>query len=176
MIFKRIKEFEFDEFYGMLEEAFPFIERKTREDAFNEFLNNTNFMPCFIIKNGKKVGLISYWKFNDFIFVEHLAILKNLRNKTIGTKAFKQFLSETELPIVFEVEKPYDEISKRRINFYKRLGIVFNNFDYFQPSYHGGDDKVPMFFVSYPNPLSCGEFDEFSKNIGNVIYKLDNTN
>ena len=118
------------------------------------------------------MGLISYWKFNNFIFVEHLAILKNLRNKAIGTKAFKQFLSEIELPIVFEVEKPYDEISKRRINFYKRLGIVFNDFDYFQPSYHGGDDKVPMFFVSYPNPISKVQYLRYIDIIKKAVYRL----
>ena len=160
MEFRKIKDFEFDEFYGVLEEAFPFVERKTRDKLFEDFLKHENFYPCFIFDcDNKKVGIISYWDFGDFIFAEHLAIFKNLRNKTLGTQAFSEFLKSFNIPIIFEVEKPYDETSERRIDFYNRMGVVFNDFCYFQPSYHNGDDKVPMLIASYPNSLSKQNYE-----------------
>lgn len=174
MEFRRIKDVEFDEFYDLLEEAFPFVERKTKACLFLDVKNSNNFYPCFICDDdNNKIGLISYWNFGDFIFAEHLAIFKNLRNKTLGTQAFSEFLKSFDIPIIFEVEKPYDELSKRRIDFYKRIGIIFNDFSYFQPSYHGGDDCVPMLIASYPKPINKNDYNYYTKIIKKNVYNLN---
>ena len=172
MEFRRIKDVEFDEFYGVLEEAFPFLERKTKSELYNDFLVIKNFFPCFILRDGEKVGIISYWEFDDFIFVEHLAIKKNLRNKALGTQFFNIFLNSITKTIVFEVEKLNNIMAKKRIHFYKRLGVVFNEYSYFQPSYHNGDDKVPMYFVSFPNNISLSQFENYTSLIKKYVYKI----
>lgn len=170
--FRKIEEKEFDEFYEVLEEAFPFVERKTKQNAYLDFKNMNNFMPCFIVLNGEKVGIISYWIFDDFVFAEHLAIKKDLRNKKLGAEFFPNFLKSFNLPVLFEVEKPYDDLSLRRVNFYKRLGVIFNDFLYFQPSYHREDDKVPMIIASFPKALSLNQFDKFISVVKKCVYKI----
>ena len=47
----------------------------------------------------------------------------------------KQFLVFCGTPVVLEVEMPTDEMSKRRIGFYERLGFELDNQVYHQPPY-----------------------------------------
>ncbi len=166
----KVKKEELDYFYSLLEQDFCFDERKTKEDVLKDF-SNPSFKPCFI-KNGKMIiGYFSYWEFDSFIYGEHFAILKELRNQNIGSNFLKQFLTLLKKIFIFEVEKPTDELSQRRINFYLRNGIQFNKFKYFQPSYHKGTDKIPMLIASYPNKLSYKEFLNYTKFIKKAVYQ-----
>lgn len=167
----KVKKEELDYFYSLLEQDFCFEERKTKEKVLKDF-SNPSFKPCFIKKDNEIVGYFSYWEFDSFIFGEHFAVLKELRNQTIGTQFLNQFLIKLKKLFIFEVERPTDEISKRRIDFYLRNNIQINKFKYFQPSYHRGEDKIPMYVASYPNKLTYKEFLNYTKVVKRVVYKF----
>ena len=42
-------------------------------------------------------------------------------------------LAEKKRPMVLEVELPEDALTRRRIGFYERHGLVFNSYPYLQP-------------------------------------------
>jgi hypothetical protein len=46
---------------------------------------------------------------------------------------FAEFISRPEVPVLLEVEHPTDELSRRRIDFYKRAGFVHNEHKYRHP-------------------------------------------
>ena len=70
------------------------------------------------------VGFITGWLFDGYTYVEHFAIDPAASNGGIGAEAMKQFLVFCGTPVVLEVEMPTDEMSKRRIGFYERLGFI----------------------------------------------------
>lgn len=101
-------------------------------------------------------GFLTAWDFNDFIYLEHFAIDEAARNGGIGGKALKQFLASCRVPIVLEVEIPTDDLSKRRIGFYERLGFQLDTHLYYQPPYRQGGPTLEMRLMTYGDlPLSA---------------------
>ena len=171
MQFKLIKKHEFDFYYSLLEKDFCFEERRWKEDELTA-LKNKNFKPYFIYDKNIHIGYFCCWEFEDFIFWEHFAILEEYRNKGFGTVFLKQFLDGLTKPLVFEIEQPIDEQSKRRKKFYERLNLIFNDYEYYQPSYHKNGNEIPMIFVSYPKALTKREFDRVVKIIKREVYNI----
>ena len=168
---ERIKKEDFDSFYKLLEQDFPYEERKSREDELEAF-SHPNFHPYFVFKDNVFVGYFCHWDFNDFIFGEHFAIVKDLRDHGIGTEFLTQYLASIEKPIIIEVEKPTTITAKRRINFYNRLGLVVNDCDYTQPSYHKDGSGVPMLILTYKKKITKEEFEKYNSIIRKEVYNL----
>lgn len=100
-------------------------------------------------------GFLTAWDFNDFVYIEHFAIDEAARNGGIGGKALKQFLAACQAPVVLEVEIPTDDLSKRRIGFYERLGFRLDTHVYHQPPYQKGGPTLEMRLMTYGDlPLS----------------------
>lgn len=168
--FIKVTEERFDAVYKKMESAFPYEERRD-SDGQRENFQNSHFNFFEIIDGDTPVGLISPWVFESFVFVEHLAIDSDKRSGGYGSKAI-QLLKETyKKPIILEVEPPTDEQKIKRIRFYERLGFNMNGYDYFQPSFHGTDETVPLKLLSYPSPLSQGEFEDFFKLTRKEVYR-----
>ena len=69
----------------------------------------------------------------DSYYGEHLAVNERGRNGGIGSFIFNWCLEHLKGKHVLEVEVPDEEIKRRRINFYKRLGFYYNEYEYIQP-------------------------------------------
>ena len=169
MKFVSITKNEFEKYYNLLQDDFCFEERKAKQDELKA-LSNKYYKPCFIYDDEKLVGYFCYWEFEDFMYVEHFAILKELRGSGIGTKFFKWFLPTINKPFILEVEDPVDEDTIRRVNFYKNSGFVLNNYEYYQPSYHDGSDSVPMKIVSYKSPITKQQFNDYINTMLATVY------
>lgn len=169
MELKKISKNEYDKYFSLLEDDFVLEERRTKEDEFAAF-DNQAFSPNFIYENGNLIGYACFWEFDEFVFVEHFAILKNMRGTGCGSRFLKEFSESKNKPIVLEVELPENEIAKKRISFYERLGYVINPFEYYQPTYHEGLELVPMHIMTYKNTLSKEQFDSFVLQIKNLVY------
>ena len=165
----RIEKCDFDLFYTYLENDFCSSERKTRSDELKAF-DTPAFLPCFIRKDGLTVGYICLWSFEEFIYVEHFAILKEYRNQNMGSAFLSEFLKEVSKKVILEVERPVDDIAKRRIEFYKRAGFYVNMYDYIQPTYYPGADKIPMYICSFGGALSPCEYALYTSQICSAVY------
>lgn len=148
--------------------AFPAQERRDTPEQRAYSDNNPLFFNNIILEGGTPAGMISYWNFGDFGYIEHFAIAPALRNGGYGRRALEKMKELLKgMPIVLEVEEPTDEMSARRIGFYRRLGFVLHEKPYMQPPYRKGDAGLPMFL------MSCGEWDmehEFER-IKATIYR-----
>ncbi len=80
-------------------------------------------------------GILAYWDFSDFLYVEYLATRSDLRGRSLGRKIMETLFAEISLPVVLEAEPAGDELSARRIRFYERLGFTVEPDAYQQPSY-----------------------------------------
>ncbi len=160
----------FDAVYEKMEAAFPFEERREKADEEKCFLKK-EFHLEEIIKNGEAVGFTAFWQFNEYIFIEHIAINSDKRSGGFGSECIELIKEKYKLPIILEAEKPAGIIEKRRIAFYERLGFLVNDYDYFQPSYHG-EENVPLAVLSYPKLLTETEFKRFNEETRQAVYNI----
>ena len=125
---------EFKDAWEIYESSFPLDER--RNLGFQkELIKNKQYNFFIVTKDNILVAIITDWNFGDFLFMEHLAVNKDLRGKGIGTELLKEYLSKNKQKIVLEVERPENEITAKRIEFYEKIGFKPNDFDYIQPPY-----------------------------------------
>ncbi len=168
MKLKIITENELNSVYEKMKKAFPYEEIRDFEDEKKCFLKK-EFSVFNICENGESSGFAALWIFNEFVFIEHLAIDSENRSKGLGSKCVEEIKEMFNLPIILEAEAPETEQQIRRIRFYDRLGFKVNDFVYEQPSYHGGEG-VPLKILSFPDFLTQKEFDLFFKETRKTVY------
>ncbi|MBQ9555385.1 MAG: GNAT family N-acetyltransferase [Muribaculaceae bacterium] len=96
------------------------------------------------------VGFISYWAFDSFTYIEHLAVEPSQRGKGHGSGLMRQVASLGR-PLLLEVEPPLDEETRRRIVFYQHLGLALQDgIKYVQPPYSPGKPSVPLCLMTSP--------------------------
>lgn len=167
---KNIKE-DFDEFFKLLKESFPEIERRNYEGQ-KKILEN-NLYNVLYYKEGKEVvAFIAFWKFEDFIFIEHLAVAERLRSKGIGKRILNTLLTIYHKKVILEVEPVEDQLTKRRVEFYNRLGFKLNDYEYKQPPLQEGNEYLKLEIMSYPEKISKEEFLEFQDKVINNVYSI----
>lgn len=164
------------EYYNFVEKlylsAFPKEERRSLELQREYTDENPLFYNNIILSDNTPVGFISYWDFDDFYYVEHFAISSSQRNGGYGQKVLTYLKEKLSRPIVLEVEKPTDEFSTRRINFYKRLGYILWENEYLQPPYNEGDGHLPMHLMIWGDLDTERDFEQIKNKLYKVVYKV----
>ena len=85
----------------------------------------------------------------------------------------KAYLNRSDKPIFLEVELPENDISVRRIEFYKRLGFYLNDFEYLQPPLQKQHDFLPLKVMSYPRSVDEMEFINYKNTVYEKVYKIN---
>ncbi len=163
----------FDEIFKIMDESFPNNEMRTYEGQKNLLNNDKYHVSVENNNNGALVGFLAYWILKNCVFFEHLAVSKNFRGKGIGTKIIKnnlKNLKDIKKFIFLEVEPPDSEISKKRINFYKRLGFNLNKFYYEQPPLRKTEKAQHLLIMSYPTLIDEKTFVDYKREIYDNIY------
>lgn len=137
--------------------------RASEDDAFNTYI---------ALDNGNLMGLVFYWKSDGMIYIEHLAVNPIMRGKSIGSTIVKGLIDEyPDFTILLEIDPPVDEISKRRLAFYERLGFVMNDYEYVHPSYSKNGKPHPLKVLSLPAPISPDELENFKRYMAETVMK-----
>ena len=139
----------------LFEEAFPEQER-----------------PPFSSLRDDPVGILTYWTFDELVYVEHFAIDEELRNQGLGKAVFLNFLSQQQEQVVLEVELPNTEEADHRLEFYASMGLFQNPQPYVQPSYHNDNRTVPMILMS-KYELDDDEFSEIRNLLHREVYGVE---
>jgi GNAT superfamily N-acetyltransferase len=160
----------FRELWELYESAFPPDERRDREMQDALFRKKEYAMFAALDEKNAFVGLLAVWEFGEFVFMEHMAVKEQLRGKGFGTEIIRTYLSHCRKNVVHEVEPPDNEIRKRRVRFFERLGFRLNAHDYIQPSYGPGKDPMPMLLMSYPLAISEKDYPLLRRDIHAVVY------
>lgn len=147
--------------------SFPEDERRAFSLIRELIKEEPRFALYTLHKNSEYAGFITTWKLDDFSYVEHFAIDETARNSGIGAKAMKQFMALCSHPIVLEVELPAEEMSKRRVGFYERLGFVLDHHSYQQPPYREGDSWLEMRLMTH-GPL---DLEASFETVRDLLYR-----
>lgn len=152
----------------LFESAFPEEERPPFGEIKKRNKEQFHFQVATLEEDDEPIGILTYWTFEDFIYVEHFAIDEEMRNRGLGRLVFLTFLSQQNQQVVFEVEMPTTELAARRIDFYKRMGLIRNTQEYWQPSYNKKEHKLAMqLIIMSKYELDDDEFLEIQQ----VLYK-----
>ncbi len=166
---------KFDEVFDIMEEAFPKNEYRIYEEQKKLLDNDKYFIDVEVDENKKILGFMASWEFENFIFIEHIAVSKESRGKGIGSKMLKKYVNSTNLPLILEVEPDTDDLCKRRIKFYERLGFCLNMYSYSQPPLRVNESELPLYIMSYPRELNLDEFEIVKEKIHNNVYLKNKT-
>lgn len=152
----------------LLTASFPTDEYRAIAEQRKNVESNPQFNMNIIFDNNTPIGLLSYWQFDGYIYIEHFAIDPTQRGKGYGTKAIARIIEEHG-SIVLEVERATDATTSRRIDFYLRNGLTLCPREYIQPAYRPDSKEVPMHL------MSCGvdinkEFDKIKTSIYKKVY------
>lgn len=163
----------FERAFALYESAFPFEERRDRAEQAR-VMQNEAYKFDLVMDEEKFVGIMLYWEREDYIFLEHFAVLPSERNKGYGAKAL-DLLKEKGKRILLEIEPPTAGITNRRFNFYKRNGFIMNPYHHIQAKYHADDNDLHLKVLSYPNQLSDAQYYSFYEYmLKEISIKQDN--
>ncbi len=143
------EEYRFTE--QLLTAAFPPEEYRDFEELRALTQSDPRFRNHAILDRGEPVGVLSYWDFGRFHYVEHLR-------------------SRLHTPVVLEVERPDSELAARRIAFYRRNGFTLWESDYVQPPYRPGGDAVPMRLMVCGALCEADDFASVKETIHREVY------
>lgn len=170
---RRIQDADTNEYQLMeklLTDSFPEEEYRDLPELRTFTKNKGIFHNNLIYDNGTFIGLITYWDFGRFYYVEHFAILPEMRNHGYGKTVLEKTKELLHLPIVLEVECPTEEMARRRIKFYERQGFVLWKHEYMQPPYRPGGDGLPLLLMAYGNLNEPQDFATIEKAIHKEVY------
>jgi ribosomal protein S18 acetylase RimI-like enzyme len=170
--FKKIaSEAEFEVIKNLYLTAFPPNERR-EFDELKKQIDNDECNVNLIFDDEKVAGFIILWNFNDFVFLEHFAIKPGLRGLGTGEKTLNEIKALNQKTIILETEPPADEMSRRRISFYKRNGFQLLERHYLQPSYDGKKPEVEMKLMCNSENISIEKLEKYILLIREKVYKI----
>lgn len=127
-----------------------------------------HFDMCLL--DGALAGLILYWDFGTYIYVEHFCVEPSLRGHGLGTLILAE-LARQNKTIILEIDPLVDDASVRRKGFYERCGYVANAFAHVHPPYQAANRGHELIVMSYPHAISQSEFDSFTLDLGEKVMK-----
>lgn len=168
--FETADKASFDEAYKILEASFPEAERRSYEGQ--KALLDLPEYKLFVKRTdtGRTIALLGVWFLEEFDFIEHAAVSEKARGGGIGSRIFREYFKENHKMIFLEVEHPNEEDAKRRIKFYKNLGFHLNPYEYYQPALRPGMPELPLYVMTYPDPITEQRFEECKEVLMDSVY------
>ena len=164
---------EYKQMEGLLTTAFPKDEYRELAEMRTLTEHSFKFHNNLIYDEGTFIGLITYWDFGNFFYIEHFAIVPEMRNRGYGKKVMEKLKDLLCHPIVLEVECPTEEMSRRRIGFYERQGFKLWKSEYMQPPYRQGDGFLKLLIMAYGNIQEGRDFENVKRTIHKEVYNYE---
>ena len=159
----------FNDAMKIYETSFPIFEQRTIKNQI-AVLEDKDYHSTIICENNSLIGLLFYWKYGKYTYIEHLAISPNLRGKNYGSKILKTFCEDNKYTIL-EIDNPIDEISIKRLKFYSKIGFKLQNFEHIHPPYRNGYEGHNLKIMNFDRDLSNEEYDEFNVFLKTKVMK-----
>lgn len=161
----------FDEIYQIMLDSFPSFELRTREGQ-EALFDNPRYRVAVHETGGKIDAFLAWWDLPSCVFLEHIATAPASRGSGIGAKLVKERCEKAQKPVFLEIEPvaEKDPMTGRRAGFYRRLGFCVNRFPYLQLPLKEHDRALPLWIMSYQNPVGEAEFKAYQAEIYREVY------
>lgn len=160
---------EFDQVYNIFEKSFIPSELRLYNEMLDYFMEQR--FKIYGVKDSNIIkAAISVWEFNQFVYIEHFAVDPKYRNQNLGTIMINTIQDMYKRNIVLEVEPITDDMTYRRVEFYKRNQFCFNKYQYIQPPYRPLEEDVVLHVMTYPDPINKDQFTEITSLLCEKVY------
>lgn len=164
-----------DKYYNTFKDiysvSFPIYEQRDEKQQAYAF-TDTHYHLLATIEDDVLVSFISYWEFDTYVYIEHLAVNPGLRGRNAGSKTLSAFAEHIQKTIILEIDPPVDEISRKRLRFYEKLGYKTNPYKHFHPAYMPQQyEPHELLVLSNPASLDKAEYKQFYKDLKSVVMK-----
>lgn len=116
------------------------------------------------------VGFMGWWDFGEYRYIEHIAVSPEARSGGYGGKILQAWMTRSSTPVYLEIEEVVDELTRRRLNFYLRHGLVETGLRHDQPPYQGDGNDVSLQVLSWPKAISPDEHARFLDTLHGVVW------
>ncbi|MDR1455812.1 MAG: GNAT family N-acetyltransferase [Tannerella sp.] len=147
-------------FLALCESSFPLSERRSPEDQRRLFSEDAYTLEAWA-EGDLPAGFLGWWDCGDWRYAEHFAIHPACRSTGYGSRFLSEWMHESDLPVLLEIEPATDETARRRQRFYHRLGFVDSDIVHYQPPYHRDMPAVRLWLMSWPQPLTQAAYEKF---------------
>lgn len=161
----------FKKAFDLYQASFPEHQQRLFENQI-EALNNSEYHCNVILEKDVFIGIIFYWKTEQYTYIEHFAIDPDMRGNSFGSRCIKKFCDVHSL-VILEIDPPIEPTSIRRKNFYMRLGFQENDYQHKHPGYRKQNLPHELVILSFPRSISDIEYTEFDEYLKNTIMKSD---
>ena len=138
--------------WKLYEESFPEAERRKKEDHLRA-CTDERFFPLSVWEGNELIGLLFFWEWDTYRYLEHLAVNPSLRGQGHGSQMLR-FLRDSEHAIILEVDPLVNELSVRRLQFYERAGYTLTPFRFVHLPYRLDAEEQELLILSYPRMIS----------------------
>ncbi|MDH6358374.1 GNAT family N-acetyltransferase [Parabacteroides sp. PF5-9] len=172
--FYRIVDTE-DQFYPAFLDvyscSFPLHEQRNAQQqkaAFEDY----RYHLIVLIDGQTLCSFIAYWDFDDYVYIEHLAVNPLLRGQNRGSQMLSLFAQAVDKTIVLEIDPIIDEVSEKRFHFYEKLGYVRNPYIHDHPAYNPQFKPHRLIILSYPCLLEKPTYERFKSDLTSIVMKV----
>ncbi len=151
-------------------QSFPADERRPFCEVVHLLTEHSAFHLTLLSLDKRPMGFISHWQWEEFAYIEHFAVDSTQRGSGYGAQGMQQLLGLLGCPVVLEVEPPVEDLARRRIGFYQRLGFELCNLPYTQPPYSPELQSVSLLLMSYGNMHLDSCFESVVKQLYREVY------
>lgn len=168
---EKLKIQDFDKIYDIMDMSFPRDEYRPYDEQ-KELLNDPAYSIYVLYNEAHDIkAFIAVWEFDDFVFIEHLAVHPEFRNCGKGSYILNEVIGLFDKTVCLEVEPPETELAKRRIGFYQRNNFVLNNYPYMQPSISKGRKAIPLIIMTSNSKVDKDTFERMKDVLYTKVYK-----
>lgn len=158
----------YDSFSKLYSTAFPIFEQRTETQQTRAFSH-----PKYHLSGYKEedifIGFISYWDFQEYIYIEHFAIDRQLRGSGYGSRILKDFISRKSKIVLLEIDPITDDISRSRLRFYRKCGFYENPYPHIHPPYRKGYTGHKLIVLTTQHVITSQEYAIFQKDLHETV-------
>ena len=145
--------------FELYQRSFPKAERRD-VDEHRRVMQKSDYHFEVILEGDELLGIMLFWETEDFVFLEHFATLESVRGRGVGSMAL-DLLKARLKKVILEIEPPTDTLTRRRLGFYQRNGMVLNPYHHVQAKFRRDDKDLVLKIMSCPKELSEREYADF---------------
>lgn len=168
----RAEEVIFQRLIPLYTESFPEKERRDMEQLKMMLSTESAMYFHAVKKDGILVGLLVYWDFETFYYIEHLAVFDEWRNQGIGSEILSWVTRNLNRECILEVEPDTTDIAIRRICYYQRNGFRILDKTYLQPSYHQNGEPFPLWIMGNGSEISLNMLKKQLRILKEKVYGI----
>ncbi|RNC65504.1 GNAT family N-acetyltransferase [Proteiniphilum sp. X52] len=148
-----------DRVWKLYEESFPLAERRKKEDHLRAYADD-RFFPLSAWEGEELIGLIFFWEWDSYRYLEYLAVNPELRGQSFGSRMLK-YLRDSQHTIILEIDPLSNELSVRRLQFYERAGYTLTPYRFTHLPYRLEAEPQELLILSYPNMITKEQHNDF---------------